>query len=108
MINVQVPEKFALYQNYPNPFNPTTLIEFYLPEQSIVTLKLYNILGQEVATLLDKQLMEDGSQEFELSASALNLASGVYYYMIIAETVTDEDNPTGMRNTAVKKMILLK
>jgi len=102
------PEKFVLEQNYPNPFNPSTVIEFYLPYQSFVTLKVYNSIGQEVATLLDHQEMEDGSQEIELKADEFNLASGIYYYRLIAETITDEDNPTGQKFVSVRKMILLK
>ncbi|MBI1807285.1 MAG: immune inhibitor A, partial [Ignavibacteria bacterium] len=73
-----IPEQYTLYQNYPNPFNPTTVIEFYLPEQSIVTLKIYNTLGQEVASIFDRQLMDDGSQQIEFNAA--NLPSGVYFY----------------------------
>jgi hypothetical protein len=102
------PEQFMLYQNYPNPFNPSTTIEFYLPEASLVTLKVYNTLGQEVATLLDKQEMDYGTQEAELSSVTTNLSSGVYYYRIVAETITDDDNPVGQKYVSVKKMILLK
>ena len=101
------PDRYTLSQNYPNPFNPSTIIEFYLPEQSFVTLKIYNTLGQEVATLIDHQEMEFGTQEFELSSTATNLATGVYYYRLIAETITDEDVPA-QKFISTKKMILLK
>jgi hypothetical protein len=104
----QVPEVFSLYQNYPNPFNPSTIIEFSLPNISIVTLKLYNILGEEVVTLLNKEEMEDGYQQVELSSNELNLASGVYIYRMVAETVKDEDNPVGQKFVSVKKMVILK
>ncbi|MBI5215029.1 MAG: T9SS type A sorting domain-containing protein [Ignavibacteriae bacterium] len=99
-----LPETYALYQNYPNPFNPATTIAFDLPFVSNVTLKIYNILGQEVATLLDKQELEEGAQE--LSFDAANFSSGVYLYRITAESV-DED---GISNTftSVKKMVLMK
>jgi type II secretory pathway pseudopilin PulG len=103
-----VPEQFMLYQNYPNPFNPSTTIEFNLPYQSFVTLKIYNTLGQEVATLLDKQEMGDGIQEVELSAATINLSSGVYFYRLVAETITDEDNPVGQNFVSVKKMLMIK
>ncbi|MDI6766336.1 MAG: SdrD B-like domain-containing protein [Bacteroidota bacterium] len=103
-----VPEQFTLYQNYPNPFNPTTVIEFYIPSQSFVTLKIFNALGQEVATILNKEEMGDGYQEIELDATTVNLASSVYYYRMIAETITDEDNPVGQKFVSVKKMLMIK
>ena len=101
------PERFELLQNYPNPFNPSTTIEFYLPEQSFVTLKIYNSLGQEVATLLDHQEMDYGTQEVELSSSAVNLSSGVYFYRIAAEII-NEDGVSGQKFVSTKKMLLLK
>src|SRR5207244_2858587 len=83
------PEEFRLDQNYPNPFNPTTNIQFELPNPAVVTLKVYNMLGQEVATLLDRQEMEEGTQELEFNAS--NFASGVYFYRITAEQIANGD-----------------
>ncbi|MBI5022138.1 MAG: immune inhibitor A [Ignavibacteriales bacterium] len=103
-----IPERFELSQNYPNPFNPSTMIEFYLPYESFVTLKIYNSIGQEVATLLDRQDMDFGSQEIELSATAANLASGVYYYRIVAETIGDDETQGGEKYVSTKKMILIK
>ncbi|MDI6804112.1 MAG: SdrD B-like domain-containing protein [Bacteroidota bacterium] len=103
-----IPEQFTLNQNYPNPFNPSTIIEFYLPQASIVTLKIYNTLGQEVATLLDRQEMEDGAQEVEFSSVNAQLSSGIYFYRIVAESVKDEDNPVGQKYVKIKKMLLLK
>jgi hypothetical protein len=73
----QVITDFQLYQNYPNPFNPSTTIEFDLPMTSEVTLKVFNILGEEVATLLSASLLS-GSYKYEWDAS--NLASGIYLY----------------------------
>jgi hypothetical protein len=85
---------FTLSQNYPNPFNPSTIIEFTLPKSEFVALKVYNILGEEVATLVsDKLQAGDHTYNFEGST----LASGVYLYRIEA----------GEYNK-VKKMILLK
>ncbi len=105
---MELPQRFILEQNYPNPFNPTTTIEFYLLQPSLVTLKLYNILGQEVATLIDKQSMDEGWNETEVSSDAFHLATGVYYYRLVAETLTDEDNPVSQTYTMVKKMMLMK
>ncbi|MFI5252821.1 MAG: T9SS type A sorting domain-containing protein [Bacteroidota bacterium] len=93
----QVPEVYTLYQNYPNPFNPSTTIKFDLPQASEVTLKIYNMIGQEVVTLLDHQEMDGGSQAVTFNAS--NVASGVYFYRMIANQ--------GEFQT-VKKMVLIK
>ena len=84
-----VPEQYTLYQNYPNPFNPTTTLSFYLVQPSAVTMTVYNVLGQEVARLLDRQLMEDGPQDVSFDAS--NLPSGVYFYRLKAEEIADGD-----------------
>jgi hypothetical protein len=102
----EVPSAFALEQNYPNPFNPTTTIEFDLPDESIVTLKIYNLLGQEVATLLDREIMDLGDAvEFDAST----LPSGVYLYRIVAETIVDAESGDAPETfTQVKKMVLLK
>jgi hypothetical protein len=104
----EMPRQFVLRQNYPNPFNPSTTIEFYLLQPSVVTLKLYNTLGQEVATLIDRQELDEGWNDFTLSANLFSLASGVYYYRIVAETMKDEDNPVTQKVTMVKKMMFLK
>jgi photosystem II stability/assembly factor-like uncharacterized protein len=100
-----IPDEFELYQNYPNPFNPTTTIEFYLPIPAIVTLKVYDILGREVKTLLDRQAFDEGGSEIEFDAS--RLASGVYFYHIIAESI-DEDGEQLQTYTSAKKMLLLR
>jgi Zn-dependent metalloprotease len=89
-----IPLEYALKQNYPNPFNPTTTIEFSLPNTEFVTLKVYNLLGEEVATLLSASL-HSGSYKYEWDAS--QLASGVYLYKLEAGDYTE-----------VRKMILMK
>jgi hypothetical protein len=101
----QVPDAYTLYQNYPNPFNPVTTISFDLPEQAFVTLKVYNMLGQEVATLVNNQLTDDGTQEFQFDAS--NLASGVYFYRLVAQGLNDDGAQTTSFITS-KKMLLVK
>jgi hypothetical protein len=104
---IRVPETFQLKQNYPNPFNPQTTIEFTLPEASIVTLKIYNVLGQEVAKLLNGETMDNGSQEVEFNAA--NLPSGVYFYRLEAQSILDEETGTlGEMRTSVKKMLLVR
>ena len=89
-----IPQKFSLEQNYPNPFNPSTTIRFALPEPSNVTVCLYNILGSEVAILVDDEL-EPG--EYDVVFDARNLSSGVYFYRIQAEGFV-----------CTKKLMLLK
>jgi hypothetical protein len=79
--NSLAPFNFSLAQNYPNPFNPVTTIKFDLPKSSEVTLMIYNIIGEEVATLLSASLLS-GSYQYDWDAS--NLASGVYLYRIQA------------------------
>jgi hypothetical protein len=104
-----VPQSYALQQNYPNPFNPTTTIEFDLPEPAVVTLVVYNTLGQEVARLFDHESMDEGEQEIEFNAS--HLPSGVYFYRITAQAVVDNDEGItilGQTFTKVKKMVLIK
>ena len=76
-----LPKEFRLQQNYPNPFNPSTTIRFAIPQRSDVTLKLYDILGRKVATLVDERL-KTGEYNVVFDASAL--ASGVYVYRIQA------------------------
>ncbi len=102
----EVPERLELYQNYPNPFNPTTTIEFFLPASSLVTLKVYNMLGQEVASVIDHEAMEDGYQESEFDASSFG--SGVYFYRLVAQPVDDEARPTGASLVEIRKMVLIK
>ncbi|MDT3697739.1 MAG: T9SS type A sorting domain-containing protein [Ignavibacterium sp.] len=75
----QIPENFSLSQNYPNPFNPSTTIRFELPEEANVTLKIFNIIGEEVSTLVDTEL-KAGQHEYQFNAN--NLASGIYFYSI--------------------------
>jgi hypothetical protein len=79
-----LPTEFALEQNYPNPFNPTTNIEFALPKQAKVTLKVYNLLGQEVATLVNQTL---GAGHHVTTFDAGKLASGTYIYRLSADNV---------------------
>ncbi|HEX2865779.1 MAG TPA: CHRD domain-containing protein [Ignavibacteriales bacterium] len=90
----QSPKTFSLGQNYPNPFNPSTSIRFTLPNSGLVNLTIYNMLGQRVATLMDRQ-MNAGSYEVKFDAS--RLPSGMYLYRLSAGD-----------NVSVKKMMLLK
>jgi hypothetical protein len=100
-----IPSNFTVHQNHPNPFNPTTTIEVNLPREMYVTLKVYNVLGQEVATLADAKRVAAGRQEFRFHAHGL--MSGVYFYRVTAEATTSNGS-IGGAFTAVKKMLLLK
>jgi hypothetical protein len=97
-----LPVAAKLYQNYPNPFNPTTSINFGLKENSIVSLKIYNTLGQQVATLLDNENVDAGNKSVEFDAS--KLSSGVYFYRIGVTPI----NGTGKKFTSLMKMLLIK
>lgn len=81
----EIPENFELHQNYPNPFNPTTKISYNLPANSFVTLKIYNVLGKEIAVLVNG---EQQAGRYELNFNASNLTSGVYFYKIETESFT--------------------
>jgi PKD repeat protein len=99
------PDKFELEQNYPNPFNPTTVIRFTLPEEAFVTVKVFNVLGQEVATLMDNVLVDADPQEVVFDAASLS--SGIYFYRVTAETPADEDG-TKQRFIGTQKMLLMR
>ena len=98
-VEVAVPDIFVINQNYPNPFNPTTSISFSLPVDANVSLKIFNALGQEVANLIEGNLI---SGLHELNFDATELTSGVYFYKIEANGID------GRNFTSVKKMILTK
>jgi hypothetical protein len=96
------PELARLLQNYPNPFNPSTTISFALRFPALVTLKVYNILGQEVATLIESEVFDDGVQEVDFDP--VGIASGVYLYRLVARS-TDfytEDAPPQVICTNIK------
>ncbi|MBI5476013.1 MAG: hypothetical protein HY964_04675 [Ignavibacteriales bacterium] len=101
----EIPAAYSLHQNYPNPFNPTTNIRFDIPFDGMVTMTVYNTLGQEAAKLLDRQIIDAGSEEIEFNAGSL--ASGVYFYRLIVEPVGD-DNENKNQFVDVKKMILIR
>jgi hypothetical protein len=93
---------FRLAQNYPNPFNPVTTIEFNLAAPSVVSLKVYDLTGREVASFYDNEPLEDGFYAVDFDAN--RFSSGVYFYRIMATPA----NGAGKSLTLVRKMVLLK
>ncbi|MBT8382170.1 MAG: T9SS type A sorting domain-containing protein, partial [Ignavibacteria bacterium] len=91
---LSTPSEFKLEQNYPNPFNPSTTIKYSISTKSFVTLKIFNILGKEMTTIVNKEL-DAGSYEVEFDAATLN--SGVYFYKLEAGSFSE-----------TKKMLLMK
>jgi hypothetical protein len=92
--NYEIPSSYALHQNYPNPFNPTTIISYELPKQSHVVLKVYDLLGREVSTLVNEE-NSAGLHKVELNGK--QLSSGVYFYRLTANDFVQ-----------IKKMLLMK
>ncbi len=99
MVSIGVPDKYELTQNYPNPFNPVTTISYGLPDDGIVTFKVYDMLGREVKTLVD-EMKTAGYHKIQFSAETLS--SGTYFYRL--ETVT----PSGNTFVGVRKCIVMK
>ncbi len=94
-VREETPKTFVLNQNYPNPFNASTTISYSLPKQENVTLKIYDMIGREVRVLAENELQQAG--EHKVNFEALGLASGVYFYEIVAGEEREK-----------KKMVLLK
>ena len=93
-ISISLPQHYSLHPNYPNPFNPTTMIDFELPRAAQVTLKVYNLLGQEVATLVDGKIR---AGTYQVPFDATHLSSGVYFYRLSTSTQSE-----------TRKMVVLK
>jgi len=93
-VEFDIPRDFVLHQNYPNPFNPSTTIKYAVPNTSQVSIKVYDMTGQEVASLVN-EMKEAGT--YEIKFDARNLASGIYIYRMIADNFT-----------SVKKLNVLK
>ena len=85
-VEIDLPLEYALEQNYPNPFNPTTTIGYSIPEDNFVTIKLYDVLGNEVITLVNDQKK---AGKYEMLYNASNISSGVYYYQINSGSFTE-------------------
>ena len=93
-ISTEIPSAYSLLQNYPNPFNPSTNVQFSIPNVQFVTLKVFDMLGKEVATLVNEKLK---AGTYEATFDGSNLPSGIYFYKLETENFSD-----------VKKMVLVK
>jgi hypothetical protein len=93
-LGLENPKEFSLNQNYPNPFNPSTTIKYQIPELSYITLKVYDVLGNEIATLVNEEKTTGG---YEVRFDSKGLSSGVYFYKL-----------TGGNYSETKKMLLLR
>jgi hypothetical protein len=93
-VTYDIPAEFVLNQNFPNPFNPSTIINYFVPEESFVSIKVYDFLGREVSTLVS-EIKSTGS--YELSFNASSLPSGTYFYVMTADNYS-----------TTKKMVLMK
>ena len=101
-IRQKIPEEFELLQNYPNPFNPNTVIKYHLPENSFVSIKIYDVLGKEVAALVN-EMKQPGY--YEVNFDGRDLSSGVYIYTINTNNLLSNSGHTFMQS---KKMLLIK
>ncbi|MDP4115311.1 MAG: T9SS type A sorting domain-containing protein, partial [Bacteroidota bacterium] len=93
-VSLGLPWTYKLSQNYPNPFNPSTKIDFSVPETGFYKLKVYNLAGQEVATLIEKEFAPGN---YSVDFNGKHLPSGMYFYRLLGENVN-----------IVKKMLLVK
>jgi hypothetical protein len=93
-VDVTLPKNFSLSQNYPNPFNPATKIDFDIPYDSYVTVKIFDITGREMKTLLNEKRT---AGYYTLDINSGNLSSGVYFYRMTADKFSE-----------VKRMLIIK
>lgn len=99
---IPIPSSFSLSQNFPNPFNPSTKIKFTVPELSNVIIKVFDVLGNEIETLVNE---EKTSGTYEITWFAEELPSGVYFYQLRA---VDPESSSGQAIIQTKKMVLMK
>lgn len=97
-----LPVDFTLYQNFPNPFNPVTRIAYSIPREGFVKIKIYDLLGNEIQTLVNEVQQQN---YYEVEFRADNLSSGIYFYQI---QVIEPDNPSAQLFQQTKKMVLLR
>ncbi|HMS65049.1 MAG TPA: DUF1028 domain-containing protein [Ignavibacteria bacterium] len=107
-ISTEIPSDIFLAQNYPNPFNPDTNLKFGIPNTGFVSLKIYDMLGKEVATLVNESL---NPGNYEISWNADALPSGIYYYTLVMSSPGEAGSSNSLNtggNTVTKRMVLMK
>ena len=100
------PDKFVLAQNYPNPLNPSTVIEFAVPQNGYTTLKVYNILGQEVETLFEGNA--EAGRVYAAQFAASGLPSGIYFYTLRTAGLRPDGSTDPSGKTETRRMLLVK
>jgi hypothetical protein len=99
-----IPTEYRLEQNYPNPFNNSTMIRYSIPKEGLVTLKVYNIIGEEILTLLN-ETKEAGS--YEVTFNTKQLTSGVYFYKLLVSALPGKEGKA-VSFVETKKMLFIK
>jgi len=103
-VTVEQPEKFQLFQNYPNPFNPSTTIDFYLPEKSIVKLEIYDITGKTIFKIIDNFQLQPGYHSYKIDEfNSLGISTGTYFYKLSAHNISSQ-----IVYTTTKRMLYIK
>ena len=98
-INISQPVEFTLSQNYPNPFNPTTVIHYSLSENGFIILKVFDLLGKEIVTLINQNQI---AGRYSVDFNGSNLASGIYFYKL------ETQGTNGQKFVSTKRMVLVK
>jgi hypothetical protein len=99
----EFPTNFQLDQNFPNPFNPATTISFAVPQDAFITIKVYDVMGREIAEVINSKFYSRGYQNVSFNSAQYNLSSGIYFYKLVASNIN-----SGTIFSQVKKMILVK
>ena len=103
-VELNIPLEFELEQNYPNPFNPGTVIRYQLPVNGDVLIKVFDVLGNEIATLVDEY---KPAGRYEIEFNVVTLPSGVYFYQLLVSALQSKDGKAGSYSE-IKKMVLMK
>ena len=110
-VGVSLPTRFELHQNYPNPFNPQTIIRYNLPDEYLVTVEIFNVVGQQIRLLLNAQIQGPGLKQVVWDGRddhGKMLGSGIYLYRITASSLGPGNDTAEILFQEIKKMLLVK